>query len=122
MGHSIFEIVRQLGFSRSIVLRVYEEYKEGGQKTSDRANSKRQLALTLRYEIRLKRIVRSQRSQILAQSSTQFNEGPSRTVSKWNVQRSLHRMGFGSSRPKRVPLLNACHRAARLAWARETGV
>ncbi|GFU78487.1 transposable element Tcb1 transposase [Trichonephila clavipes] len=28
-------------------------------------------------------------------------------------------MGFGSRRPTRVPLLNARHRPARLAWARE---
>ncbi|GBN10646.1 hypothetical protein AVEN_45221-1 [Araneus ventricosus] len=28
-------------------------------------------------------------------------------------------MGFGSHRPTTVPLLNACHQAARLAWSRE---
>ncbi|GFU80490.1 uncharacterized protein TNCV_3840101 [Trichonephila clavipes] len=42
MGHSISEIVRQLGFSRLTVSRVYQEYMEGGQKTSDWANYKRQ--------------------------------------------------------------------------------
>ncbi|GFX12152.1 transposable element Tcb2 transposase [Trichonephila clavipes] len=44
---------------------------------------------------------------------------PSRTFSKRSVKRSLHRMGFVSHRPKRVPLLNARHRTTRLAWARE---
>ncbi|GBM24470.1 hypothetical protein AVEN_41114-1 [Araneus ventricosus] len=48
-----------------------------------------------------------------------MNQGASRTVSKRTVQRSLHRMSFGSRRPTRVPLFNARHRAARLAWARE---
>ncbi|GFU29330.1 HTH_Tnp_Tc3_2 domain-containing protein [Trichonephila clavipes] len=84
------------------------------KKPSDRANYKGQLALTARDERRLRRIVRT-----LAQITTHFNDGASRTVSKWTVQRSLHRMGFGSRRPTRVPLLNAHHRAARLAWARE---
>ncbi|GFT57041.1 HTH_Tnp_Tc3_2 domain-containing protein [Trichonephila clavipes] len=28
-------------------------------------------------------------------------------------------MGFGSHRPTRVPMLNACQRASRLAWAKE---
>ncbi|GFV37735.1 uncharacterized protein TNCV_1001731 [Trichonephila clavipes] len=28
-------------------------------------------------------------------------------------------MSFGSRRPTKVPLLNVCHRTARLAWARE---
>ncbi|GFX01087.1 transposable element Tcb2 transposase [Trichonephila clavipes] len=39
-------------------------------------------------------------------------------VSKRTEQRSLHRMGCGRSRPTRVPLLNALHQAARLAWVR----
>ncbi|GFW50485.1 HTH_Tnp_Tc3_2 domain-containing protein [Trichonephila clavipes] len=67
---------------------------DGGQKTSDRVNYKGQLVLTL-------------------------NDGASRTVSKRTVELSLHRMGFGSHRPTRVPLLNAQHQAAHLAWARE---
>ncbi|GFX58908.1 HTH_Tnp_Tc3_2 domain-containing protein [Trichonephila clavipes] len=119
MGHSISEIVRQLGLSRSTVSRVYQEYTDGGQKTSDRANCKGQLALTERGEGRLRRIVRSQRSQTLAQITTQLNDGANRTVSKRTVKRSLHRICFRSRRPTRVPLLNARHRAVRLAWARE---
>ncbi|GFT42132.1 transposable element Tcb2 transposase [Trichonephila clavipes] len=47
MGHSISEIVRQLGFSRLTISRVYQEYLDGGQKTSDQANCKGQLALTV---------------------------------------------------------------------------
>ncbi|GFW25446.1 HTH_Tnp_Tc3_2 domain-containing protein [Trichonephila clavipes] len=55
----------------------------------------------------------------IAQITTQLNQGASCRVSKRTVQRSLHRMGFGNRRPTRVPLLNAHHRAARLAWAKE---
>ncbi|GFW01891.1 HTH_Tnp_Tc3_2 domain-containing protein [Trichonephila clavipes] len=119
MSHSISEIVRQLGVSRSMVSRIYQEYIDGGQKTSDRASSKRQLILTERDERRLRCIVRSQRSKTLAQITTQLNDGANRTVSKPTVQRSLHRMCFGSRLPTRVALLNARHRAERLAWARE---
>ncbi|GFS83695.1 HTH_Tnp_Tc3_2 domain-containing protein [Trichonephila clavipes] len=82
-GHSISEIVRQLGFSRSTVSRVYQEYMYSGQKISDRANFKGQFV--------------------------------SRTVSKRTVKHSLHRMGFGSRRSTRVPLLNARHQAGHLA-------
>ncbi|GBO18417.1 hypothetical protein AVEN_216841-1 [Araneus ventricosus] len=119
LGHSISEIVRELRFSRSTVSRVYREYTGGGQKISNRANCKGQLALNEHGVRRLSRIVRSQRSQTLAQITTQLNEGASRTVSERTMQYSLHRMGFGSRRPTRVPLLNVCHRAARLAWATE---
>ncbi|GFU17575.1 HTH_Tnp_Tc3_2 domain-containing protein [Trichonephila clavipes] len=88
---------------------------DGGQKTSDRANCKGQLVLTVRGERKLRRIVPNLRSQTLTQTTTLLNDGASRTVNKRTVQRSLHRMGFESNRPTRVPLLNARHRAARLA-------
>ncbi|GFS83383.1 transposable element Tc1 transposase [Trichonephila clavipes] len=52
-------------------------------------------------------------------STPQLNDGASRTVSKRTVKRSLHRVGYGSRRPTRVPLLNVRHRAACLAWARK---
>ncbi|GBM20511.1 hypothetical protein AVEN_61053-1 [Araneus ventricosus] len=90
-----------------------------GKKANDRSNCKGQLALNELGVRRLSHIVRNQRSQTLAQINTQLNQGASRTVSKRTVQRSLHRMGFGSRRPTRIPLLNARHWAARLAWARE---
>ncbi|GFY10409.1 transposable element Tc1 transposase [Trichonephila clavipes] len=92
---------------------------DGGQKTSDRANCKGELALTVIGKRRLRHNVRSQRSQTLAQITIQLNDGASRTVSKRNVQRSLHRLGFGSHRQTKVPLLNARHRTARLVCARE---
>ncbi|GFV82146.1 HTH_Tnp_Tc3_2 domain-containing protein [Trichonephila clavipes] len=79
------------------------------KKISDRANYQGQLVLTVHGERRLRRIVRSQRSQTLAQITTHLNDGASRKVSKWTVQRSLPRMGFGSRRSTRVPLLNARH-------------
>ncbi|GFY33269.1 HTH_Tnp_Tc3_2 domain-containing protein [Trichonephila clavipes] len=116
MGYSISENVRQLGLARLTVSRVYQEYMDDGPKASDRANYKRQLDLTVRYERRFRRIVRSQGNQTLAQITTQLNDG---TVSKGTQQRSLPRMGFGSRRPMRVPLLNARNRGARLAWARK---
>ncbi|GFV37886.1 HTH_Tnp_Tc3_2 domain-containing protein [Trichonephila clavipes] len=63
-------------------------------------------------------IVLSQRSQTLAQITTQLYDGASRTISKRIVQLSLHRTGFESRRPMRAPLLIAHHWAARLTWAR----
>ena len=68
---------------------------------------------------RLRRIVRSQRRETLAQITTQMNDGASHTVSKKTVQRSLHLKVFGNRRSTRVSLFNARHRAALLAWARE---
>ncbi|GFU24495.1 HTH_Tnp_Tc3_2 domain-containing protein [Trichonephila clavipes] len=89
--------------------------KTRDKKTSDLAKCKGQLALTVRGERRLRRIVRNLRSQTVAQIATQLNDSASVTVSKRTVKRSLHLMDFGSSRLTRIPLLNAHHRAARLA-------
>ncbi|GFU69646.1 uncharacterized protein TNCV_2559361 [Trichonephila clavipes] len=57
----------------------------------------------------------NQRSQTLPQITIQLNDGASRTVSKRFVQRLPHRVGFGSRRPTRVPLLNARHRAEHIS-------
>ncbi|GFV63969.1 HTH_Tnp_Tc3_2 domain-containing protein [Trichonephila clavipes] len=92
---------------------------DGREKTSDRINYKGQLDLTVCDETRLRRIERSQRSQTLAHIITQLNDSASRTVSKRTVQHSLPRMGFGSHQPTRVPLLNARHWVASLAWTSE---
>ncbi|GBL77048.1 hypothetical protein AVEN_12698-1 [Araneus ventricosus] len=58
MDHSISEIVRELGFSRST---VYREYMDGGEKTSDQANCKGQLALNACGARQLSHIVRSRK-------------------------------------------------------------
>ncbi|GFW75244.1 HTH_Tnp_Tc3_2 domain-containing protein [Trichonephila clavipes] len=92
---------------------------DGGQNISDRQAAKEQLALTVRGERRLRRIVRRQRRKILAQITIQLNDGATRRVSKRTVQSSFHRMDFRSHRYTRVPLLNACRRAARFAWVKE---
>ncbi|GFW16205.1 hypothetical protein TNCV_4263701 [Trichonephila clavipes] len=69
----------------------------------------------MRGERWLRRIVRSQRSQALAQIITHWNDGAWRTVNKRTVLHSLHRMGFLSHRSMRVPLLNVRQRALWLA-------
>ncbi|GFW67661.1 HTH_Tnp_Tc3_2 domain-containing protein [Trichonephila clavipes] len=89
------------------------------KKISDRAKCKEKLSLNVYGNRRLRRIVRSQRRQTLAQINTKWNNGVSRTVNKRTVKSSLHRMSFGSRQSTGVPLLNARHRAARLAWARK---
>ncbi|GFW46464.1 HTH_Tnp_Tc3_2 domain-containing protein [Trichonephila clavipes] len=52
-------------------------YGWGGQNASDRANCKGQFVLTVRGERLLRLIVSSQRSQTLAQITTQLNDGAS---------------------------------------------
>ncbi|GFT34909.1 hypothetical protein TNCV_3879041 [Trichonephila clavipes] len=67
--------VVRTGFSRRTVSRVYQKYVDCQQKISDWVNCKQLLALAVRGERRLRRIVRSQRSQTLVQITTQLNDG-----------------------------------------------
>ncbi|GFV02352.1 hypothetical protein TNCV_1022801 [Trichonephila clavipes] len=79
---------------------------DGGQKKLVVGQTgKGQLALTMRGERWLRRIVRSQRSQT-AQITTQLNDDASRTVSKRTVQCSRHGMGsstYESAIPQYLP-------------------
>lgn len=84
MGHSVSEIIRELGFSRSTVSRAYREYtkrREGGGINS-RANCKRQSDLHFRGSRWLSHIVHSQRSQTIAQTTIQLNQGACHIINK----------------------------------------
>ncbi|GFU89939.1 HTH_Tnp_Tc3_2 domain-containing protein [Trichonephila clavipes] len=91
------------------------------KKTSDWANCKEQLALTVSCsgERQFRSFVRKQQSQTSGQITTQLNDDASRIVSKRTVQHLLHRMGFANRRTTRVPLRDAWHWVARPAWTRE---
>ncbi|GFV18581.1 hypothetical protein TNCV_2872141 [Trichonephila clavipes] len=95
-----------------------------GQKTRDLGNSKGQSTLNARGQGRLRCIVRSHRTHRLSQTTSQLNDGASRTVSKSPVQRSLHSMSFRIRHPtrERVPLLNTRLHVFPGQGGTETGV
>ncbi|GFU40194.1 hypothetical protein TNCV_4289611 [Trichonephila clavipes] len=100
-------------FRNSQTARVYGRHCEGytwmvSQKSSNRASCKGQLALTVSgREIIEVYCTVPEKPENISSDYNHLNNGANRTVSKRNVQRSLHRMGFVSHRPLRVPLLNA---------------
>ncbi|GBN85056.1 hypothetical protein AVEN_48449-1 [Araneus ventricosus] len=69
------------------------------------------------------RLVKQNRRQTVAQLTTQYNAGPSASVSEHTVQQTMLDMGVCSRRPTRVHLLTKRHRQLRLQWVRniETG-
>ncbi|GFX69564.1 hypothetical protein TNCV_1769331 [Trichonephila clavipes] len=66
--------------ARSTASRENQECMDGGQKSNDRANCKRQLTLKVRGERRLRGIVRSQKNQTIAQLTIQLNDCASSIV------------------------------------------
>ncbi|GBM39045.1 hypothetical protein AVEN_119749-1 [Araneus ventricosus] len=79
MGHSISEVAMKFGFSRTIISRVYREYRT--------------------------RILKRDRRATLPYIAADFNDGASTSVSVRTVQRTVINMGSQSRRPTRLPLL-----------------
>ena len=89
-----------------------------GETSSIRHGVGRPHAIKEKGPRRLSHMVKQNRSQAVAQLTTQNNAGSSRIVSEHTVQRTLLDMGLRSKRPTRVPLLTKSHRQLRLRWAR----
>ncbi len=60
-------------------------------------------------ELRLARVVRSNRQVTVAQTAQEVNAGSDGKVSEYTVHHSLLCMGLHSRRPVRVPMLTPVH-------------
>ncbi|GFY16464.1 transposable element Tcb2 transposase [Trichonephila clavipes] len=83
---------------------------DDGQKTRNRAYCKRQLAFTVRGERPLRRTVRSQRRQTLAQITTQLNDGVSRTQDNCTSRKSRLATGWLDEHSSDFSVLNCSSR------------
>ncbi|GFX06086.1 HTH_Tnp_Tc3_2 domain-containing protein [Trichonephila clavipes] len=119
MRHRISEVVMKFGFSRTTISRVYREYQESGKTSNLRHHCGRKKIMQEWGQRRLTRIIKRDRRATLPQIATDFNAGPSTSVTVRTLQRNIIDMGFRSRRPTRVPLLTARHKALRLAWTRQ---
>ncbi|GFY11139.1 HTH_Tnp_Tc3_2 domain-containing protein [Trichonephila clavipes] len=116
MGHSISEVAMKFGFSRMIISRVYREYRECGKTSNLRHRCGRKKIMKERDQRRPTRIIKRDRRATLPQIASDFNAGPSTSVSVRTIQRNIIDMGFRSRSPTRVPLLTARHKSLPLGW------
>ncbi|GBM89677.1 hypothetical protein AVEN_122824-1 [Araneus ventricosus] len=113
MGHSISEVAMKFGFSSTTISRVYHEYRESGKTSNLRHRCGWKQIMQVRDQRRLTRIIKRDRGATLPQIATDFNAGPSTSVSVRTIQRNIIDMGFSESpyrrcrRPTHVPLMTA---------------
>ncbi len=118
-GLSVSRTATLLGFSCSTVSRVYQGWSTTQRTSSQRQASGRKRLIDERGQRRLTRIVQSNRRATVSQLTVQYNIGAERPIKECTTRRTLTRMGYGSRRPNRVPLLSAKHKKLRLQWAKE---
>ncbi|GBM45917.1 hypothetical protein AVEN_211977-1 [Araneus ventricosus] len=119
LGTNITETARLVGCSRSVVVSIHAKWINDGDTSSRRQGFGRPRVVKEKGCRRLSRLVKQNRRQTLAHLIAQYNAGPSASVSKHTVQRTLLDMGLCSRRPTRVPMLTKRHRQLRLQWTRE---
>nr|XP_042913948.1 uncharacterized protein LOC122274062 [Parasteatoda tepidariorum] len=117
MGHSISDVVKEFGFPRSTVSRVYREWVNEGVTVHNRHHTWRPQALNDRDRRNLRRVETQDWRANVLQITTKFNTGRDRDVSQWTIRRNIRVLGYESRRPTRVPLLTQRHRTIRLAFA-----
>ncbi len=66
---------------------------------------------------RMGRLVRDDRTSIVTQITTRYNQSMQNTISERTTRRTLKQMDYSSRRPHRVPLLSAKNRTWRLQFA-----
>ncbi|GBM30393.1 hypothetical protein AVEN_82427-1 [Araneus ventricosus] len=81
MGHSISEVAMKFGFPRTVISRVYREYRESGKTSNLRHRCGRKKIMQERGQRRLTRIIKRVRRATLPQIAADFIAGPSTSVS-----------------------------------------
>ncbi|GBN92809.1 hypothetical protein AVEN_52803-1 [Araneus ventricosus] len=85
LGTSITETARLIGCSRSAVVSIHEKWINDGDTSSRRQGVGRPRVMKEKGRRRLSRLVKQNRRQTVAQLTSQYNAGPSASVSELTV-------------------------------------
>ncbi|MBN3278646.1 TCB1 transposase, partial [Polyodon spathula] len=119
VGLSVSRTPTLLGISRSAVSCVYQRWSTTQRTSNQRQASGQNWLIDGRGQRRLTRIVQSNRQATVSQLTVQYSIGAKRPIKECTTRRTLTRMGYGSRRLNRVPVLSTKHKKLWLQWAKE---
>ncbi|XP_042913154.1 uncharacterized protein [Parasteatoda tepidariorum] len=107
VGTSISKTAALVECSRAAVVNAYKEWTIKQKTRSQIQTCGRHRVLNARKERRLARVSQRNRRATGRQIASDLNQGATVKVSELTFRRTLRRIGYGSRRPVRKPLLSA---------------